>query len=172
MQKIVIIINGRGGVGKDTLCSIVRKYYKIKNVSAITPIKKIAEFCGWKGEKDEKSREFLSRLKRICIEYNDLPNRYLFEEYNDFLLDENLIMFVHIREKDQIDSFLKMIDCHKITLLVRRRGFNHQNYGNYSDDAVEEYKYNYIYNNDKLRDEIEEDFIRFFNEILKQENIV
>ena len=55
MEKIVIIINGLGGAGKDTLCDLVAKHYKVRNVSAITPIKNIAQKYGWNGEKDVKS---------------------------------------------------------------------------------------------------------------------
>lgn len=36
MKKIVIIINGNGGVGKDTLCDFAAEKYKVTNVSAIT----------------------------------------------------------------------------------------------------------------------------------------
>ena len=46
MEKIVIIINGVGGAGKDTLCDLASKHYKVKNISAITPIKEIAQKCG------------------------------------------------------------------------------------------------------------------------------
>ena len=51
MKKYVVIINGKGGVGKDTLCDIVSKKYCVNNVSSITPIKQIAQIGGWKGEK-------------------------------------------------------------------------------------------------------------------------
>ena len=47
MEKIVIIINGRGGVGKDTLCDLAAKYFKVEKISAITPIKEIAQNYGW-----------------------------------------------------------------------------------------------------------------------------
>ena len=43
MNKIVIIINGRGGVGKDTLCDFAAKHYKVENISSITPIKDLAK---------------------------------------------------------------------------------------------------------------------------------
>lgn len=46
MNKIVIIINGRGGVGKDTLCDFAAKHYKVENISSITPIKDLAKLCG------------------------------------------------------------------------------------------------------------------------------
>jgi len=39
MEKQIIIINGQGGVGKDTVCNILKKYYQIRIVSAIDKIK-------------------------------------------------------------------------------------------------------------------------------------
>ena len=36
MEKRVVIINGKGGVGKDTLCNIIGKKYAVKNISSIT----------------------------------------------------------------------------------------------------------------------------------------
>ena len=67
MEKIVIIINGRGGVGKDTLCDLAAKHFKIKNISAITPIKEIAQNYGWNGQKDSKSRKFLKYIQKHSV---------------------------------------------------------------------------------------------------------
>ena len=56
MKKSVVIINGKGGVGKDTLCEVVAKKYSVRNVSSITPIKEIAKIGGWQGEKGNKDK--------------------------------------------------------------------------------------------------------------------
>ena len=48
MEKTVIVINGAGGVGKDTLCEFAEKHYKVMNISSITPIKEIAAMCGYR----------------------------------------------------------------------------------------------------------------------------
>lgn len=85
MKKTVIIINGTGGAGKDTLCGLASKHYKVKNISAITPIKEIAGNYGWNGEKDSRARKFLSDLKKVFIDYNDMPTKYLHGEYKEFL---------------------------------------------------------------------------------------
>ena len=58
-EKIVIIINGKGGAGKDTVCEIAARYFNVEIISAITPIKDIARQHGWNGEKDNKARKFL-----------------------------------------------------------------------------------------------------------------
>lgn len=164
MKKLVVIINGKGGVGKDTLCDFAAKYFKVKNVSAITPIKNIAMQNGWKGEKDAKSRRLLADLKKIFVEYNDLPLKYLSKEYNDFLKEDEEIMFVHIREGNEIDKFKKIVDIPCIALLISRQTGN-VHWGNESDDNVHEYTYDYEYQNDKSLQDAEEDFISFMKDV-------
>ena len=44
MKKTVIIINGAGGAGKDTLCAIAARHYAVTSVSAVDRIKEIARF--------------------------------------------------------------------------------------------------------------------------------
>ena len=166
MKKTVIVINGNGGAGKDTICNIVSKYFSTLVVSAISPVKEIAIKCGWNGEKDPRARKFLADLKRLLIEYNDLPTRYLLTQYERFLMDKHYeFMFVHIREADQIDAFLNQIGGKKITLLVKRD--NLPVYNNFADDNVENYEYDYIYENNKPLENLEDDFISFF-----QKNII
>ncbi len=167
MKKLVIIINGKGGVGKDTLCGFAAKAYKVKNVSAITPIKEIARQNGWKGEKDAKSRKLLADLKRVFIEYNDLPCRYLCEEYNDFLKSDEEIMFVHIRETEEIKKFREKVRIPCITLLITRKQMQDISWGNESDDNVIHYDYDFEYHNDGELKEAEKDFISFIKHILE-----
>ena len=97
-MKLAIVINGAGGVGKDTLCAIAAKKYRVRNVSSITPIKELAARCGWKGEKTDRARKFLSDLKRLTVEFSDLPTEYLTEQYREFLAGDEQILFAHIRE--------------------------------------------------------------------------
>lgn len=165
MEKIVIIINGVGGAGKDTLCDLAAKYYKVKNVSAITPIKVIAQDCGWNGEKDAKSRKFLSDLKRVFIEYNDLPTKYLYTQYKEFLESKNEILFVHIREKEEIEKFKKLVNIRCKTLLVDRQNINVEKWGNTSDDEVRNYQYDLYFNNNRSLAEVEKEFISFLNSL-------
>lgn len=167
MKKIVIIINGKGASGKDTLCAFARARYRCKNISSITPIKKIAAQAGWNGEKDKKSRRFLADLKQLFIEYNDLPLQYLLQEYSDFVQDlEEEILFVHIREPKEIDKFKKQVTLKCITLLIRGKT-NGETFGNDSDDLVEQYPYDYIYENVLPLWEVERDFTNYLGNILQ-----
>jgi Lrp/AsnC family leucine-responsive transcriptional regulator len=43
MKKLVVVINGAGGVGKDTLCSFAAQEYKVRNISSVDPIKELAK---------------------------------------------------------------------------------------------------------------------------------
>ena len=168
MNKIVIIINGRGGAGKDTFCDISARYYDVTNVSSITPVKNLAELCGWKGEKNDKSRRFLSDLKRLLTEYNDYPNQYLVEQYKEFLKDDKEIMFVHIRECGEIDKFKSNVEVPCITLLIRRSNEEEIPWGNVSDDEVENYKYDYIFDNNGPLKDMEHKFIEFLEKVLEE----
>lgn len=162
MKKHVIIINGRGGVGKDTLCGFVAEEYATANISSITPIKELARRFGWNGEKDARSRRFLADLKRAFVIYNDMPLQYMKGEYEKFLQSENQILFVHIREPEEIEKFRRMVNVPCATLLIRRGG--PQSWGNASDDNVESYAYDYIYQNDKPLAGAKEDFLAFLRE--------
>ncbi len=169
MNKLVVIINGTGGVGKDTLCEFAGKYFKIRNVSAITPIKEIAtRYGGWTGQKDSASRKFLADLKKLFVEYNDLPFRYLCGEYEAFMKSEEEIMFVHIREGEEIQKLKDWIKTPCITLLVERNHGVEASWGNASDDNVTNYQYDYVYQNNKSLSEVEGDFYEFIKGIIAE----
>lgn len=166
-NKLVIVINGRGGVGKDTLCNSLRTIYSVTNISAITPIKEIAKEYGWNGEKDERSRRFLANLKRVFADYNDLPNRYLLQEYRKFIVSDAEILCVHIREKDQIEKFVAEMTLPCVTILVKRdtESFT-QGHGNDADDGVEHYCYDYEFDNSAPIEESTDAFKSLIKKIL------
>jgi len=170
MQQLVIIINGSGGVGKDTICNIVGKHYKTMNISSVDPIKKIALENGWNGEKNEKSRKFLADLKQLFVEFNDLPCNYLMEQYRKFLKSGKEILFVHIREPEEISKFKNSISENCVTLLIRGRNCTRKAWNNTADDDVENYPYDFTYDNVKSREEVENDFLSFFQSVYGKDN--
>lgn len=167
-KKITIVINGKGGVGKDTLCQAVEPYYKTWNISSITPIKEIAKNFGWNGEKDLRSRRFLAELKRVFSEYNDLPNRYLLEEYHRFLQSDARVLFVHIREADQISAFVHSIEGNCKTILVLRDlPETASGYGNHADDDVDNYPYDLVFDNNRPLEQSSAAFVALIEDLLK-----
>ena len=169
IKKIAFVINGKGGSGKDTICDILGKHFEVHNISTITPIKEIAsKYGGWDGGKSDKDRKFLSDLKQIFTDYNDLPNNYAVNEYKKFMSNPiEEVFFVHIREPENIEKFVRSVDGNCLTLLVRG-GKSQEVYGNTSDDNVENYPYDYIYNNTKSLDELESDLLKFFEKIIDE----
>lgn len=167
MKKQVFIINGRGGVGKDTICEIASRFYKVRNISSITPIVRIARFAGWDGRKTLAARKMLSQLKEVFTEFNDLSFSYCKDQYYDFLESDEEILFIHIREPEEIARLQKSIGSMCKTLLVRRSDPKNMVYGNRSDDGVEDFKYDlYFDNNGSLEDlpsAVEKFFKNFFD---------
>ena len=167
MKKLVIVINGSGGVGKDTLCDFAAECYNVKNISSITPIKEIARSCGWDGTKNDKSRKFLSDLKMLCVEYNDYPTKWAISEYESFLNTDEEIMFVHIREPEEIAKFVAATGGAAKTLLVRGGDrMKKECYGNFSDDGVENYVYDRYFLNDGTLKEARMGFCNLLSDML------
>ncbi|MBR3865044.1 MAG: hypothetical protein IKJ19_08050 [Clostridia bacterium] len=170
MNKTVIVINGQGGSGKDSICHVMSKYYKVKNISTVDPIKAIAKFAGWNGEKGDKARKMLADLKQVFIEYCDLPLNFVLQEAEKFKLDENDVMFVHCRESEEIQKIIDSCPLKTITLLVRRndRFYEHKVFGNSADDDVENFNYDFIYNgNNETMQDLERTFMEFFEQTIK-----
>ncbi len=166
MKKLTLVINGRGGVGKDTLCEHAAKHFRVCNRSSITPIKELARLCGWEGEKTDAARRFLAELKAAAVAYNDYPTRWVYAEYEKFLRSEEEILFVHIREGEEIAKFVERTGGAAKTLLIRAdtRMPKHA-YGNPADDGVEQYDYDYYFDNDGGREEAGAAFLAFLHSI-------
>jgi hypothetical protein len=162
---LVIIINGAGGVGKDSVCDVIANNYVTFVYSSITPIKRIAHYIGWDGEKTDKARKMLSDLKDICTEYNDLPFKYMKEKLFDtrFYRDVDFVCF-HIREPEEIAKFRQYAKEQGYTcktLLIRSERAQ-QSYGNHADDDVENYPYDMVYQNDGTLENLDKDFMDFW----------
>ena len=163
MDKYIVIINGTGGSGKDTFVSFVSKYNKVYNFSSIDKVKEIAKEVGWDGGKTEKDRKFLSDLKKLTTEYNDMAFNSIKDAVNKFNNTDEEIMFMHIREPEEVDRAKNAFNAK--TLLIKREGLDLIK-SNFSDANVENYDYDYIINNTTL-EELEEKAKNFYDLISK-----
>ena len=174
-KKLVIIINGKGGCGKDTICDILEKHYPTNRISTITKVKQAARLMfGWKGGKGLKDRKFLSDLKDLWTDYNDGPFMYAINEFQKFakkpVAAYNEILIMHVREpseikkiKDSID-YIGTVPC--VTLLVKSPRTESVEYGNEADDLVNKYPYDFLYNNAAPLNKVDEDFMGFFHKFI------
>lgn len=168
MKKLVIVINGAGGVGKDTLCSFAAEEYRVRNVSSVDPIKEIARLGGWDGDKSDKSRKLLSDLKMLFTQYNDLCLKYILEQYREFLAGDEQVMFVHIREPEEIARFVACAPNRIKTLLVTDSRKAARVYQNASDDNVDRYRYDFTYDNCRPLEETKAAFLSCFRPVFEQ----
>lgn len=149
MEKRIIIINGTGGSGKDTFVEFCSKYGKVVNFSSVDKVKEIARMIGWNGQKEEKDRKFLSDLKKLTTEYNDMAFNSIKEAIEKFKTSDNEAIFIHIREPEEILRAAKYFNAK--TLLVKRLGVENIK-SNYSDANVDNYDYDFIIENTTLEE--------------------
>mgnify|MGYP004724745479 CR=1 FL=1 len=158
-MKNIVVINGTGGCGKDTFIKLISKYKKVYNFSSIDKVKEIARIIGWDGTKDEKSRKFLSDLKNLTKEYNDMPYNCTKEAIEEFKNSDCEIMFIHIREPEEIKRIVDTFGAK--TLFIKRENLNDIT-SNSSDGRVSKYKYDYSILNTTL-EEYEKKACEFIN---------
>lgn len=161
MKKTIVIINGTGGSGKDTFVEFVSKYTSVINFSSVDKVKEIAKLIGWNGGKTEKDRKFLSDLKSLTAEYNDMPFRSMAEVVDKFRETDDEILFLHIREPENIERAVNEFGAK--SLLVKRIGLENIS-SNYSDANVDNYDYDYRIENDTL-EQLEKDAILFIEKL-------
>ena len=168
LKKQIFVINGSGGVGKDTICDAASRFWKTENISSITPILQVARAAGWDGVKTPAARRFLSRLKEVCTEFNDLPFAYCMERCRAFEQSDAQILFVHIREPEEIARFRAAVETPCAAILVRRPTLEQARgaLGNRSDDGVLSYDYDGVFVNDGALEELDEKVRSFFADFL------
>ena len=151
----VIIINGKGGCGKDTFVQYFTSHAGEKyvlNISTVDKIKEIARSLGWTGSKANLSRKYLSDLKDMATYWGDIPFQDVAKRATNFYLELERYgvedfgyVFIHCREPQEIKRLQEKLPFKTYSLLIRRPG--QENYGNHADDEVENYTYDYIINN-------------------------
>lgn len=139
MNKTVVVINGTGSSGKDTVDNIVSKYHKTYRIDSVEIPKYILGLrcVGWDGVKTPEARIALSKIKRVLSEFNDCVFINMAARVDVFMEDtfDWEYAFVHIREKPEIDRMCEY--CHNKGYPVKKclvLGRHDANWGNDSDD--------------------------------------
>lgn len=145
----IILINGAGGVGKDTFVQICQRMVgidKILNISTVDIIKEAATILGWDGIKDERGRKFLSDLKDLATNYSDLSAKYITETILKAKDSGAEVIFVHCREPEELGRLQDIFNA--ITLLIRSKRVKPIE-SNHADRNVENFFYDYTVDNDE-----------------------
>lgn len=175
MNKQIFIINGSGGVGKDTFVELVstelndmfKKFHTVTNFSSVDKVKEIAREIGWDGKKSEKDRKFLSDLKILTSEYCDMPFESMKNKVTEFMKDEeSKFLFLHIREPEEIVRAVKEFGAK--TVLVIRNSVKHI-VSNIADENVFNYNYDFIIDNSGTKEELNSKVKDFVQEVIDSE---
>ena len=172
----VIVINGQGGAGKDTFISFCRKEtwdIQVQSFSTVDFVKEIAKQCGWKGEKTQESRRFLSDLKDAMTRYNDRPYYSVLEAIDHLLYElhcydiptKNLVIFIHSREPKDIKRWVENLKAR--TLLIHKS--SDDIFKNHADRDVYTIDYDYTIVNNGTLDELKEKALEFIDKVREED---
>lgn len=170
----VVIINGKAGTGKDTfvtMCKDVLGANWVLNISTVDFVKGVATFCGWDGTKTPANRKFLSDLKDLLTEWDDIPLKRVCQEIKTWQHlwiasgeYDKAIIFIHCREPKEIKKLCDELSTYNpITLLIRRDAAECVEQVNHADNEVLNYEYDYIIPNNGPLSELRaraEEFLR------------
>lgn len=154
MTKRIVILNGMGAVGKGEFASFVSQYIPTYKYSIIDLPKKAATLLGWDGGKTEKDRKFLSDIMDLSTEYNDSPWRDVVSVVTDFLTEKNTAKVLMVDMRDPKDIKRAKETFGATTVLIRNPNAK-TIVGNHADVEVENYKYDYIIENDGTLGQLE-----------------
>ena len=168
MYKHIFIINGSGGVGKDTFVELVstqlndmlKKFHTVINFSSVDKVKEIAREIGWDGKKTEKDRKFLSDLKILTSEYCDMSFESMKSKVTEFMKDEeSKFLFLHIRVVREFGAK---------TILIIRDTVKHI-VSNMADENVFNYYYDFVIDNNGTKEELNSKAKDFIQEVIDSE---
>ena len=149
--------------------------YSCRIISTVDFVKEVAKFCGWNGQKTHKDRKFLSDLKDILTQWDDVPYKDIMNSYlgckeiwKQFGYNEKkCLYFIMCREPKEIQKFVDRIGAK--TLLVRRKVVEETAQSNHADKEVFNYNYDITILNNGTLDELKDTAITFCDSFLKGE---
>lgn len=184
----VIILNGTPQSGKDTFAKLAQDYCNndesanVLNLSSVDPIKDVLEGFGWCGDKTDTVRDIISNIKKIWIDAQNGPTTFMLYnilEWHKQHIEEDNIVFCHIREPEEIDklkniiSGMESIGIEVMTVLIVRCNTDGCDVDNVRDSdnpkLISQYSYDeIIYNNGDLAS-YDERVCEFINKLLDEE---
>lgn len=167
MKKQIFITNGMGGVGKDTFAEFLGHHVNTCKISAIEPVKQVANHAGWSGAKTEKDRKFLSDLKVLLSEYADIPFKFIRRRVMAFnMLPEIEVLLIDIREPEEIARAVEEFGAK--TILIKNDRVAPIT-SNMADANVFNYEYDFVIENNGTLEDFRETVRKFAEEnILKE----
>lgn len=162
----VVVVNGRPGVGKSEFerlckeqCNLFNRVVGFSNgrrlwidiTSTVDFVKEVATMCGWDGTKTLENRKFLSDLKDLLTNWDDVPYKMIEHRVKTLPGDSDWIMFVDCREPAEIQKMKERLNA--TTLLIRRESVEGAETSNHADANVFNYEYDLtIENNSDIID--------------------
>lgn len=161
----IFIVNGAPGSGKTSFESLVKLESKKQNIiveiySTIDFVKNIAKDCGWDGTKTLENRKFLSDLKDLLTEWNDVPfkktlqwlDSIQYRLWQNDVLEKYCIIFIDCREPAEIKKLCDATGAKSI--LIRREDVENTQTSNHADRDVFEYNYDIVIDNNGTLDDL------------------
>ena len=164
----LFVLCGKARSGKDTVCSIIRKHYKDKNVRTInlqfsSYIKEYAKKIGnWDGDETDKPRELLQQIGTDIIRKKIDPDFFIKRIIGDIKVYSyyfDVITISDARTKEEINSIKNEFD--NVTVIkVERPNFDNglsdlekQHFTETDLDDFNDYDYKIV--NDKKVEDLE-----------------
>ena len=160
----VAIVNGAPNAGKSLFerlcaeqCSVFKNVPGFEGVrplcvdvtSTVSFVKEIAYNCGWDGTKTPENRKFLSDLKALLTQWNNVPYEIFKKRVEGLPKTYDWIVFVDCREPEEIQKLKDGMNA--TTLLIRREQAENAETSNTSDANVLNYNYDLtIWNNSDI----------------------
>ena len=174
MKYEVVILNSKGGAGKDTFFGFCESILGdcAAHISTVDLVKEVAEELGWDGTKTMENRRRLSMLKDIMTAWGDGPFKDVCSMVNQIKYEwlnggeEFGIIFIDCREPHEIERLVKELGAK--TLLITRDNLP-ATYGNHADDEVFDYTYDYIVENNGSLTELRDSARAIINAIRAEE---
>jgi len=162
----LIIVNGAPASGKTSFEGYCTEFFGTHHTyihSTVDRIKEAAKVLGWDGTKTPENRKFLSDLKDLTTQWNDVPFRTI-DEHLEKLKTQQInedsyditkdYLLVDSREPEEIKRFKEELGA--ITVLIKNDKAEQVAVSNHADRDVLNCNYDYTICNNGTLDELRE----------------